>query len=588
MFTLTIKMPLGKGKKVKEIKDCITSSKHVLNSTIILIMIGAVMETSIPFLVARLIDYERDVAGIIQIGILIAGAATLALLTSLISCRNTVRISVKTAQLLRNKVYQKVQQLSFRELDAFTNISITTRLTTDISNLQSAGQTALNVLIRSLAIMLCTLVATAIINPLIGVIFLVILILAVILVLAISQKALPHFGKGLAVYDNLNLTIQDNAAAARVIKAFAKEEREIEKFKTGSQLMYELFVKAEKVMLPANPLMTLAVDIGLIVVIWTGSKRVLSGSLSTGDFIILFTYTMNLLAALVAFMGGLFTVFSTIPSMKRVSDVIEAKGEPASVDSVSEMADGSIDFHGVSFQYHADSKRCDLEDISVSIGSGEMVGIIGGIGSGKSTFAQLIAGLYEPTAGVILIGEVPISHYQKEILSKYIGMVMQKSLLFSGTIADNLRWGNANAEDAELHKALQCVCADSFVEALDSGLNTYVEQGGTNFSGGQRQRLSIARALLKKPKILILDDATSAVDARTDRTIREYLQRGYPDVTKVVISQRVAAIYDCDRILVFDEGKICGCGTHEELLDSNRIYREIFMSQQGGGDFDVR
>lgn len=573
---------------MKTVKDCIIGFKYYFIITLILITVGVILETSIPFLAAELIDHERPAAEIVRIGGVIAGIITGALIAGVLSGCNTARISVRLAQLLRERVYERIQELSFQELDSFSNISIVTRLTTDITNLQNAVQISVNVLLRSLVIIICTVAVTIVIAPLIGGIFLVILVPAIIVVLVISQKAVPYFGEGLAVYDRLNQSIQDNVTAARVIKAFAREEQETEKFKTGSELMYELFVKAEQMMLPAVPLMTFAINTGLILMIGIGSRKVLFNTLPTGDFIVLFTYTANLLAALLALMGGLFSVLSGAPSLQRVAQLLDAGITAEKSGGAVCLPDGRVEFKNVSFRYLKDTDKYDLRNINIAVGSGETLGIIGGIGSGKSTFAQLIAGLYFPDAGQVLAGGIPVSEYRGHVLKENIGMVMQKSLLFSGTVAENLRWGNERAEDEELWRALDIADAAGFVKALDSGIGTRVEQGGTNFSGGQRQRLCIARALLKDPRILILDDATSAVDAETDQKIRSAIRRELPDTTIIMISQRVAVIRDCDRILVLDEGQLKGCGTHEALLQTNQIYQEIFMSQQGGGDFDVQ
>ncbi|MGL5435827.1 MAG: ABC transporter ATP-binding protein [Lachnospiraceae bacterium] len=569
------------------IKASIFKYKYLMIGIFVLTIAGVLLETAIPLLVSEMIDHAHLMPYHYRSGtvlmILIGGG----LLFSMLAYRYAAYVSAGFAKDLRTITYQNVQLLTSKELDRLTNISIVTRLTTDIANLQNSLHTAFNVLIRSLIMMIATLVVAVVIAPIIGIFFLVLVVLTIFLVLSVSKKALPLFGQGLTVYDGLNQSIQENVTATRVIKAYTKEEQETAKFSAGSQLMYGLFVKAEKVMVLVNPILLFTINTCLVLVAWAGSRQIENHTMSTGDFIVLFTYTANLLTALVAVTGSLSSVLSSLPSLKRVAEISDTAAVLAAPDQIVTMKDGSIEFKQVSFRYNHQNEKYDLKDINVTIRSGATIGIIGGTGSGKSTFGQLIPGLYLPEAGEIIIGGHPASAYDNKELKSNISMVMQKSRLFSGTVEENLKWGNQQADREAINRALKIAGADGFVAALEAGFDTHVDQGGTNFSGGQRQRLCIARALLKDFRILILDDATGAVDSTTEKKIRQMLKEAYPAATKLIISQKVSTISDCDQIIVLENGRICGFDTHEELLNDHSVYQEIFLSQQGGGDFDV-
>ncbi len=550
------------------------------------------MEVLIPLLMASLIDNgiegnngQGDLNHIYLMAGLIVIACVLSFLCGFGGGKFGAIASTGFARNLRKDMFHKVQEYSFENIDKFSTASLVTRLTSDITRVQDAYQMVLRIAVRSPITLIFSLIMAFSINSQISLVFLAAIPILAIGLFLIMTHAHPVFERVFKRYDKLNSVVQENVAGMRVVKAFVREEYETEKFKNVSKSIFDDFCKAEKLLAFNGPLMQLCMYGGMIAISWLGAQFiVVDNALTTGELMSIMTYAMQILMSLM--MLSMIFVMLTMAraSMERICEVL---GEESTLQNpenpVTEVRDGSISFRDVCFAYKKGGSLA-LSDIDLEIKSGETVGIIGGTGSSKSTLVQLIPRLYDVTEGTVLVGGRDVKEYDIESLRNEVAMVLQKNVLFSGTIKDNLRWGNAEASDEELERACKLACAHDFITSFPDGYDTYIEQGGTNVSGGQKQRLCIARALLKKPKILILDDSTSAVDTATDAMIRKAFREEIPDTTKLIIAQRISSVQDADKIIVIDGGKINGVGTHQELLASNEIYKEVYYSQQKGGD----
>jgi ATP-binding cassette subfamily B protein len=487
-------------------------------------------------------------------------------------------------------MYDNIQTFSFANIDKFSTAGLVTRLTTDVSNLQNAFQMILRMCVRAPTSMLVAMIMAFIINARLASVYLIaVVVLGGILALLIS-RAMKYFKQVFKKYDDLNASVQENVSSIRVVKSYVREKYENKKFRKASANLYKMFVSAERIVSWNGPIMNATIYTCILVISWLGAHMIVSGSLTTGELMSLLTYCMNILMSLLMLSLIFVMVTMSAASGERVSEVLNEKADIANPEEPDYyVPDGSVEFRHVDFAYSKDSEKPVLKDINISIRSGETVGIIGGTGSAKTSLVNLVDRMYDVTAGEVLVGGKDVRSYDVETLRSAVSVVLQKNELFSGTVLDNLRWGDENADEAECAEACRLACADEFISKMPDGYNTYIEQGGANISGGQKQRLCIARALLKRPKILILDDSTSAVDTATDAKIRKAFRERIPNTTKLVISQRVASVMDADRILVLDNGEVSGFGTHEELMASNAIYRDVYESQTGGGgDFDER
>lgn len=561
--------------------------------TPVFMILEVVFETIIPFLMASIIDHGVEAGNmehIYKVGALMAGAAILGLLCGILGGKFAARASSGFARNLRNAMFENIQTLSFGNIDRYSTAGLVTRLTTDVTNVQNAYQMILRMCFRAPCSMICAMAMAFAINGELAAIYLVAVIVLGILLFFIMRSAMKFFQEAFPKYDDLNASVQENVSAIRVVKAYVREDQEISKFKRASQNIYNIFVKAEKKLVYNAPLMQFTVYACILLLGWLGAKMIVSSVLTTGELMSLLTYCMNILMSLMMLSMVFVMVAMSGASARRIAQVLEEKSDLSNPpDPIHEVPTGSIEFRHVDFAYRQDSEEPVLRDINLSIKAGEMIGIIGGTGSAKTSLVNLISRLYDVTAGEVLVGGIDVRQYDMEALRNQVAVVLQKNVLFSGTIMDNLRWGNKNATEEECIHACQMACADEFIEKMPEGYHTYIEQGGNNVSGGQKQRLCIARALLKQPKILILDDSTSAVDTATDAKIRNAFANEIPGTTKLIIAQRVSSIQSADRIIVMENGQINGFGTHEELLASNDIYRDVYETQtNGGGDFDEK
>ena len=550
-----------------------------------------IMEVLLPFITALIIDngLERsDMPAIIRYGVLMLVMAVVSLFSGAMAGKFAASASAGFACNLRESMYIRVQDYSFSSIDKFSTACLVTRMTTHVTNVQNAFQMLIRIAVRAPLMLVFSMIMCFMINRDLSLVFLAALCFLAVVLAAIMKRTTGVFREVFDRYDDLNASVQENVTAIRVVKAYVREEHENKKFQKAAEHLYRLFVKAESMLALNNPVMMLVVYGCITAVSWFGAKYIVGGSMSTGDITSLFSYIMSVMMSLMMLSMIFVMVTMSAASIRRISEVLLEKPELHNPkDPVMEVKDGSIDFDHVSFSYKHGTGEDTLEDIDLHIRSGETIGIIGGTGCGKSSLVNLISRLYDASAGTVKVGGRDVREYDMEVLRNEVSVVLQKNVLFSGTIFDNLRWGNENASDEECVEACRAACADEFIERLPDKYNTWIERGGTNVSGGQKQRLCIARALLKKPKILILDDSTSAVDTATDARIREALRTVIPGTTKIIIAQRVSSVEDADRILVLDDGKINGFDTHEHLLESNEIYRDIYESQtQGGGDFD--
>lgn len=560
--------------------------------TILLSVLEAAFEILIPLRMADLIDQGIDLgnmAAVWKFGIAILIFAALQLLTGVLSAHVAAKTSVGFSANLRQDMYDNVQTFSFSNIDKFSTASIVTRLTTDVTNIQNAYQMLIRMAVRGPVMLVFSMIVSFRINTTIAFFFLAVIPIMALLLLLIIRKVGPLFGRVFRTYDTLNNVVQENVRGIRVVKSFNQEDHEIKKFKGISQSIYEDFAAGERLLAFNSPIMQFFMYACMILISWIGAKAIVASGnsaalgMTTGDLTALFSYATQILMALMM-LSMVFTMITiSLASAHRIAEVLEEKTDidnPTGAEMT--VRDGSIRFEQVSFAYAAKADKKVLRNIDLSIASGQTVGIIGGTGSSKSSLVQLIPRLYDVSSGRLLLGGVDVRKYDLGVLRNAVAMVLQKNELFSGTIKENLRWGNENATDEEIEEACRLACADEFIQSFPDKYDTYIEQGGANVSGGQKQRLCIARALLKNPKVLILDDSTSAVDTKTDASIQKSLSTFLPDTTKLIIAQRVSSVQHADLIVVMDDGKIAACGTHDELLKTCDIYREVYESQQEG------
>jgi ATP-binding cassette subfamily B protein len=559
--------------------------------TPIYVVLEVIMEVIIPLLMAKIVDVglaNSDIGYVVKIGIIMLISSFLALFFGVISGKTAAKASTGFAKNLRQAMYDRIQTYSFSNIDKFSTSGLVTRLTTDITNVQNAYLMCIRVLVRAPIMMVSALVMSFYINTELAFIFLGSIVFLGIILYLIMTRAHVYFQRTFKKYDNLNESVQENLTGIRVVKAYVREGYETDKFHKASGSLYSGFLSAEKLLLLNTPAMQFTVYTCNLLISWLGAHLVLKGKMATGELMSLFTYTGNILISLMIVSMVFVMVVMSKASVERIYEVLNEESNLSNgANPVYEVPDGSIEFKNVDFSYSNDENKLVLENINLRINSGETVGIIGGTGSAKSTLVQLIPRLYDVTKGSIEVGGIDVRNYDMDTLRNEVSMVLQKNVLFSGTIKENLRWGNKFATEEEIIKACEHAQADEFIETLPKQYDTYIEQGGTNVSGGQKQRLCIARALLKKPKILIFDDSTSAVDTKTDAKIRKALKEEIPGTTKIIIAQRISSVESADKIIVINDGKIDGFGTHDELLVNNSIYREVYTSQtKGAGQED--
>ena len=574
-------------KIFKEVKEF----KNASIVTPIFMILEVIMEMIIPFLMASIIDNGVNAGNmqhIIKTGIVMIIVAILGLLAGLAGGRTAAKASTGFARNLRETMFNKIQTFSFSNIDKFSTAGLVTRLTTDVNNVQMAYQMMLRMLARAPFSMICAMAMAFYINARLACVYLVAVIVLGVVLCIIMLNATKYFEQAFPKYDDMNASVQENVSAVRVVKAYVREKEETKKFKKTSENIYRIFVKAENNITFNAPAMHITVYSCILLISWIGAKMIVADTLTTGEMMSLLAYCMNILMNLMM-LSMIFVMFSmSSASVKRIAEILDEKSDLTNPENpVYEVEDGSIEFRNVDFAYKKDSKEPVLKGISLRIESGETIGVIGGTGSAKTSLVNLISRLYDVTEGEILVGGRNVKEYDMEALRNQVAVVLQKNVLFSGSILENLRWGKNDATVEECERVCKLACADEFIQKFPDGYYTHIEQGGSNVSGGQKQRLCIARALLKKPKVLILDDSTSAVDTATDAKIRKAFAEEIPNTTKLIIAQRVSSVQNADRIIVMDEGRINGFGTHEELLETNEIYREVYESQtKGGGDFD--
>ena len=561
-------------------------------ATPLFMILEVLMEMMIPFLMASIIDdgvNAGDIRHIYKVGGIMVVAASIGLLAGMAGGRYGAKASAGFAKNLRETMFNHIQTFSFANIDKYSTAGLVTRLTTDVTNVQNAYQMTLRMFTRAPASLLCAMIMAFRINGKLSSIYLAAVVILGILLMLIMSHATQYFQQAFPKYDDMNASVQENVSAIRVVKAYVREEQETIKFRKASENIYQIFMKAEGNLVYNAPLMQLTVYSCILLISWIGAKMIAVSELTTGELMSLLAYCMNILMSLMMLSMVFVMISMSMASIRRISEVLKESSDiknPA--EPVYDVPDGSIEFCHVDFAYQKDSESPVLKDINLKIRSGEVIGIIGGTGSAKTSLVNLISRLYDVTGGV-LVGGRNVKEYDMEALRNQVSVVLQNNVLFSGTIFENLRWGDQDATEEACREACRQACADEFIRRFPDGYETHIEQGGSNVSGGQRQRLCIARALLKKPKILILDDSTSAVDTATDAKIRRAFREEIPDTTKLIIAQRIGSVKDADRIIVMDEGCVDGFGTHEELLRENAIYREVYESQtSGGGDFDEK
>lgn len=554
-------------------------------------VLEVVMEVLIPLVMARIIDKGIEAGNINNVyiyGTIMFLMSLLSLVFGIYAGKFAAKASTGFACNLRESMYENIQTFSFSNIDRFSTSGLVTRMTTDVTNVQNAFQMIIRMCVRAPFMLICALISCLFINVELSVIYVFAIIFLAISLTLIIKTASPLFDKVFKSYDNLNERVQENVSAIRVVKAYVREDYEKERFSDATNKLYALFVKAESALANNGPIMMIAIYGCILAISWFGAKMIVHTTLTTGELTSMFSYIMNIMMSLMMLSMVFVMVTMSKASADRIAEVLNEKPDIVNNEqAIKNVPDGSIDFNNVSFSYKKNSNENVLDNINIHIKSGETIGIIGGTGSSKSSLVNLISRLYDVNSGEIKVGGINVKNYDIESLRNQVAVVLQKNVLFSGTILDNLRWGNESATQEDCKRVCKLACADEFIEKFPDKYNTYIEQGGTNVSGGQRQRLCIARALLKNPKVLILDDSTSAVDTATDASIRKAFASMIPNVTKLIIAQRISSIQDADRIIVLDDGKINGIGTHSQLVESNDIYREVYESQiNGSGDFD--
>lgn len=576
---------------IKTLAKCMGKYKKESIITTIFTAVEVFLEILIPFITASIIDKGIQAGDMRKVGIyggIMLIIAFLSLFCGIQAGKYGAAASTGFACNLREKMYENIQTFSFSNIDKFSTAGLVTRMTTDVTNVQNAYQMIIRSVVRAPLMMICSITMCVIISPRLSIIFLVALIFLGFVLFFIIYKVTPVFTSGFEKYDELNASVQENISGIRVVKAFVREEHENKKFNKAADNLYKTFVKAESFLAFNNPTMMLVVYGCIVALSWFASHFIVSGSITTGNLTSMFSYVMNMLMALMILSMIFVMVSMSAASARRISEVLNEKADLANPEKpYEEVEDGRIDFNHVNFSYRKNSTEDTLHDIDIHINAGETIGIIGGTGCGKSSFVSLISRLYDVTEGSVCVGGKDVRTYDMDALRNQVAVVLQKNVLFSGTILDNLRWGDDNASYEDCVEACKQACADEFIERMPKKYDTWIEQGGTNVSGGQRQRLCIARALLKKPKVLILDDSTSAVDTATDAKIKQAFAQKIPGTTKLIVSQRISSIQDADRIIVLEDGKVSGFDTHENLMENNKVYREICEVQmQGSGDFD--
>lgn len=572
---------------IKRLSQCIREYKKDAILSPLYVLVESLLDVAIPFVMAGLIDKGIEAGNmsmILRYGAILVGFALVALTFGALSGRSCARATAGFARNLRHDMFHHLQVYSFSNIDKFSSAGLVTRMTTDVSNVQNALMMIIRTLIRCPAMLIFAMVMSFRINHDISLIFLAVIPILGVGLYLIIKHVHPVFERVFKTYDRLNGVVQENLSGIRVVKNFVREDHEIEKFDTISGTIYKDFSLAERILALNSPLMQGCVYACMIFVSWLGAKQIVIGNMSTGNLMSFFTYIMQILSSLMMLSMVFVMITMSCASAERIVEVLDEESDITNCDNpVYEVKDGSVEFTDVSFSYAKRPDKTVLDDIDLIIPSGQTVGIIGGTGSSKSSLVQLIPRLYDVTGGCVKVGGVDVRNYDLQTLRHNVAMVLQKNTLFSGTIKENLRWGNPDATDEELVHACRLAQADDFISTFPDGYDTYIEQGGTNVSGGQKQRLCIARAILRKPKILILDDSTSAVDTKTDALIRQAFREEIPNTTKIIIAQRISSVMDADQIVVMDNGRINACGTHEELLANNEIYREVYESQQKGG-----
>ncbi len=575
----------------KTLKGYVAQYKKAAILTPIYTSLEVVLEIMIPFVTSSLIDKgvnNGDMGQVIKYGLIMLALAFASLFCGIMSGKYAAECSTGFAANVRDGMYKKIQTYSFANIDKFSTAGLVTRLTTDVTNLQNAFMMIIRVAIRPPLMLTLSIVMCVIISPSLSTIFAIAIVFLAIVFITLMPRVNTIFNETFDKYDDLNAEVQENVSGVRVVKAYVREDYEKEKFGKAAHNLRKMFEKAEGILACINPVMNIAVFGCIIALSWFGAHHIVSGTLTTGQLTSMFSYIMSILMSLMMLSMTIVMISMSFASVRRISAVLnEVPDIQNPSDPIMEVKDGSVDFDHVNFAYTSGTGEDVLKDIDLHIKSGESIGIIGGTGSGKSTLVSLISRLYDVKDGSVSVGGVNVKDYDVTSLRNEVSVVLQKNVLFSGTVLDNLRWGNENATEEECWKACELACADEFLKKMPDGLMSHVEQGGNNFSGGQKQRLCIARALLKEPKVLILDDSTSAVDTATDAKIQSAFQQQIPNTTKILISQRISSVKNADRIIVIDDGKISGFDTHENLIQNNEIYREIEEAQnKAGGDFD--
>lgn len=578
---------------ISEVQDFVAASV----ATPIFMILEVIFETIIPIVMGRIIDISAgetiDMKHILLYGFIMILLALGSLFVGIMGGKYGAKASAGLARNIRRDMYKNIQSFSFSNIDKFSSASLVTRMTTDVTNIQNAYQMILRMFARAPMNLIFAMVAAFWISPKVAMIYLYAVIFLSIVAAVLMSRVTKYFSAAFPKYDEMNESVQENVTSIRVVKGFVRENYEIERFGRASGMIYKLFVKAESMMALVMPIMQSTIYFCILMVSWTSAKLIVHefgqpGALTTGDLSTLLAYCMQILMSLMMLSMVIIMITMSTASGKRIAEVLEEKSDLTNPENPDkDITDGSIDFENVVFRYSSNSEKPVLENINLHINSGETIGIVGATGSSKTSLINLISRLYDVQSGTVKVGGKDVRNYDLETLRNNVAVVLQKNVLFSGTILDNLRWGKEDATEEECKNACKLACADDFVEGFPDKYNTKIEQGGSNVSGGQKQRLCIARALLKEPKILILDDSTSAVDTATDARIRQSFRDYIPETTKIIIAQRISSVMDADRIIVMDGGKINGFGSHSELLETNEIYRDVYESQQGGsGDFD--